>query len=454
MAQIYVKSDRMAACGVQYGKHAKQLAAAEDAIRAVRKKLDSALWEKAGVKQRLKKAADACDDGWKNSGKLQLALVAATAAYRKCENDILGYEEKQKKQEALEEKHSDILEFAKDPKSSLLFSKFILDTEVLKDLGLDDAILVTINNGFGLGILIDKIQGKDYETEVVKKNLAEILQNMEKRSGEFEVTEEVKLVVEALEKGGELSSDLMEKYGDIIEGLGDVGDLLKYGEKGVSYLQYLLTDYSESLETLEMLKGIGTDGSTGAAVDQLIAEYQDKYIGSLDKAKGFAMDFLMEEGSELAFDAATGGLYSLINLGTDVALELSGLSDRADATEALMGNTIIEADIYSSYLSSLDALQSGDLTEADVANAQRMFDMQKAIKIAQYENVLDIAKSKASDSVIEAIEKELELIKSLEMNTESINKVDNYRGITTIAGGSTTTRGSSGRGHGGGGRRV
>ena len=64
MAQIYVKSDRMAACGVQYGKHAKQLAAAEDAIRAVRKKLDSALWEKAGVKQRLKKAADACDDGF------------------------------------------------------------------------------------------------------------------------------------------------------------------------------------------------------------------------------------------------------------------------------------------------------------------------------------------------------------------------------------------------------
>ena len=107
-------------------------------------------------------------------------------------------------------------------------------------------------------------------------------------------------------------------------------------------------------------------------------------------------------------------------------MEFSGLSDTADAKESLMGNAILEYDVYSAYSEALEALRDGSFTEADVDTAKRMFEMQKSIKIAQYENLLTICDD-APRETKNAIKCELEFIKSLQMDVESIGAVKQRR---------------------------
>ena len=445
MAEFYVKSEGLDACAVRYGKHTVQLMHAQDRIRTVRNKLSGALWEKSGLRDSLKKTASACGDGAAAAGKMGVALSKAANLYSKCERGIIAYEEVQREQEALNGKHEELLAFVNDPYSSILFIDFNRYSEEIGKLGLDDALLLAVNNGFGLDILIGNLQGKDYETEVIKKQLAQILCNMEERKGTLEVPDEVKLLVEGLQAGAEkglenaddiaaflaeaglkeIDPKILKQYGDILDKV-DIGLILESGEKGVQLLQYALTDYRESIKTLEAFRQFGEEGSVNAAVDDMIALYQNKFIGSLQQTAEFVHEKVVEKGAELAFDAMTGGLYSAVDFGTELLMEFSGLSDTADAKESLMGNAILEYDVSSAYSEALEALRDGSFTEADVDTAKRMFEMQKSIKIAQYENLLTICDD-APRETKNAIKSELEFIKSLQMDVESIGAVKQRR---------------------------
>ncbi|MBQ3201796.1 MAG: hypothetical protein IJB22_07745, partial [Clostridia bacterium] len=223
----------------------------------------------------------------------------------------------------------------------------------------------------------------------------------------------------------EIDPKILKQYGDILDKV-DIGLILESGEKGVQLLQYALTDYRESIKTLEAFRQFGEEGSVNAAVDDMIALYQNKFIGSLQQTAEFVHEKVVEKGAELAFDAMTGGLYSAVDFGTELLMEFSGLSDTADAKKSLMGNAILEYDVSSAYSEALEALRDGSFTEADVDTAKRMFEMQKSIKIAQYENLLPSCDD-APRETKNAIKSELEFIKSLQMDVESIGAVKQRR---------------------------
>ena len=89
----------------------------------------------------------------------------------------------------------------------------------------------------------------------------------------------------------------------------------------------------------------------------------------------------------------------------------------------------------------MDVLKSGNFTDADVSNAQQMFDLYKATKISQYENVLELVESrprKYDNFSVAEIRSDLELLRGLEMDAASIARVVNpskYGGGTGAFGG-------------------
>lgn len=408
----------------------RKIEAVKEGIKSVRARLNSDISMKSGINRRLRQAYEACGEYVSVSGEMSNVIREAVELYRKCENGIIGQCGQIGAEEGIiRPEWSELLDFINNPLHGTIFHRFSVGIDMVGELDYGSAILIASSKS--LDILYNMLCGKDYEVEIIKKSLGEILKNMEERTSAATIPDEVKLIVKTIKEGGKLIPKLAKKYGIIINGLGDVSDLIKGGNEGVEYLEYVLTDYCESIETLEILRQTGIDNpKTQAAVDSLIEMYTDKFLGSAIMGKEYVIEKIGSEVAENVVDFATGGLYKCVELGKDVVFEFSGLNDRVEAMETIMANAFLEKDISQGYFAAMENLSSGNITETSVAEAQRMFDMYKATKISQYESALELVESaprKYDDFSAAEIRSDLELLKSLEMNVESILKVNSKR---------------------------
>ena len=434
MVKLYVSIKQMEERSLKFGNYGSALSQAADQILYIENQLNDTLRERAGLGGRLGKtetAIRACKD---NMEKMQRSLLYAIEEYNKCENSILGNvvaENGAPASVSQQGRHDALVEFANTFGSSFLFNKFDLGSQVQKNLNFGDKAGYSLSKG--LDVVMELLLQKDPTTEVVKRNLAVILQDMEMREHDYAVPDEINLVIDCIKTGGEMNATLAQKYGDVLDGLGIAGDILEYGDDGANYLKYLLTDYSKSLETLETLKNYGVDGNTEAAVNELIAQYKSKFIGGLGEAWNIGREIILEKGAEAAFDAATGGLYSVVDLGKDIILEVGGINDKTAAVETLLGTTIIESNVFHAYTEAVHVIGSGDFTESDVANLKTMFDMYKTIKQSQYECALQIIGEDCSVAERQVIEQEITMIKEMTMTAESVEGVLAYNHETALS---------------------
>lgn len=441
MTKIIVSENGMNQEASDIMQQMRKIETIKEGIKSVRAKLDRDISTKSGIDRRLKQAYEECGEYVSVSGEMFNAIKEAVELYSKCENGIVGQCGKTGDENIKNNTEREgILAFVNNPWHMTIFDRFNLDIEMIKELGFGSALLISLDKGWDISI--SKLSGKDYEVELIKENLAKILQEMEEKTSAGKIPDEVKLVVKAIKEGEKLPEKLVKKYGTIIEGMGDVGKLIKYGEMGVESLEYILTDYSQGIETLEMLKSTGINNpDTIAAVDSLILKYNNKFIGSAINVAGKVIEEINDKGYGMAADLATGGLYSVVELGKDVVFEISGISDRVDAMESLMANSHITLEAQQGYYQAMDVLKSGNFTDADVSNAQQMFDLYKATKISQYENVLELVESrprKYDNFSVAEIRSDLELLRGLEMDAASIARVVNpskYGGGTGAFGG-------------------
>ena len=446
MVKLYVSIKQMEERSLKFGNYGSALSQAADQILYIENQLNDTLRERAGLGGRLGKtetAIRACKD---NMEKMQRSLLYAIEEYNKCENSILGNvvaENGAPASVSQQGRHDALVEFANTFGSSFLFNKFDLGSQVQKNLNFGDKAGYSLSKG--LDVVMELLLQKDPTTEVVKRNLAVILQDMEMREHDYAVPDEINLVIDCIKTGGEMNATLAQKYGDVLDGLGIAGDILEYGDDGANYLKYLLTDYSKSRDILETLKRYGVDGNTEEAVNELIAQYKSKFVGGLGKAWDMGRDILLEKGAEATFDAVTGGLYSIVDLSKDVLLEIGGINDQADAVEMLLGSTIIENNVYNAYTEALDVIKTGDFTENDAADLQMMFDMYKAVKLSKYESALQIIEKDCSAYELQSIKKDIEMIKQTEMNVESLQRLLDYSSTSSMIPG-----GGLGGGDGGG----
>lgn len=443
---LYVSIKEIEDHPIKLSNYGRELLQAADNIEYIKNQLNDTLRERAGLGERLEKAKNAISAYENNMINMGRLLLYAIEEYKKCENQILGNDFVKNGTVAStsqQEQYASLVGFANMLESSFLFAKFNLDYRVLQGLNFGDLLDYSLSKG--TDVLIEMLLKEDPTTEAVQRSLAIILQDIQEQGHDYAVADEINLVIDCIKTGGELNAELAEKYGDVFDGLGTVGNILEYGEEGVNYLKYLLTDYSKILKILETLKRYGVDGNTAEAVNELIVQYESKFVGGLGKAWDMGRDILLEKGAEATFDAVTGGLYSIVDLSKDVLLEIGGINDQADAVEMLLGSTIIENNVYNAYTEALDVIKTGDFTENDAADLQMMFDMYKAVKLSKYESALQIIEKDCSAYELQSIKKDIEMIKQTEMNVESLQRLLDYSSTSSMIPG-----GGFGGGDGGG----
>lgn len=430
---LYVSIKEIEDHPIKLSNYGRELLQAADNIEYIKNQLNDTLRERTGLGERLEKAKNAISAYENNMINMGRLLLYAIEEYKKCENKILGInfvENGTMASSSQQEQYASLVGFANMLESSFLFAKFNLDYRVLQELNFGDLLGYSLSKN--LDVIIEMLLKKDPTTEAVKRSLAIILQDMEGREHDYTVPNEITFVIDCLKTGGELNVELAKKYGDVLAGLGTAGDILEYGDEGANYLKYLLTDYSKSLDILETLKRYGVDGNTEEAVNELIAQYKSKFVGGLGEAWDTGREIILEKGAEVAFDAATGGLYSIVDLSKDVLLEIGGINDQADAVEMLLGSTIIENNVYNAYTEALDVIKTGDFTENDAADLQMMFDMYKAVKLSKYESALQIIEKDCSAYELQSIKKDIEMIKQTEMNVESLQRLLDYSSTSSM----------------------
>lgn len=282
----------------------------------------------------------------------------------------------------------------------------------------------------GTDIITGFFTGKSYEEQIMKKSLSGILQNVSNNDIETtEIPDEVKYIVKILKEGGDIKElHLSEKskksniYKHLIEneefykGMGKVSKAIKNGELTTEYVEYLLTDYSKNVEYLETLKaGLDSTEADNAVllkvVDDLQTEYSNKWAGTFVKTYEKAIEKGVDELINLV---PTGRLYSLVDLGKDIANEITGLNDEVDSLESLYGMHQYSNDLISSYDYYADKIRSGDFTEDDLTRCKNLFELTKSAKIEEYQAMIDLTKDSSQKKVLE---KEMQQLNNMSYTT-------------------------------------
>lgn len=285
----------------------------------------------------------------------------------------------------------------------------------------------------GTDIITGFFTGESYEEQIMKKSLSGILQNVSNNDIETtEIPDEVKNIVKILKEGGNIKelhlSETSKKsniYKHLIEneefykGMGKVSKAIKHGELTTEYVEYLLTDYTKNAEYLETLKaGLNSTETDNAVllkvVDGLQVEYSNKWVGTFVKASEKTIEELGGKTIGAAADLASGGLYSLVDLGKDIANEITGLNDEVDSLESLYGMHQYSNDLISSYDYYADKIRSGDFTEDDLTRCKSLFELTKSAKIEEYQAMIDLTKDSSQKKVLE---KEMQKLNNMSYTT-------------------------------------
>lgn len=294
-----------------------------------------------------------------------------------------------------------------------------------------DAILYGLTRNLldGVKSLINSSLGQDGMTDTAYKNQIMSIINEAKESDIYvdigkELLEEYNSkVVDPLNewnKIAELIENNNEKYKYLeqidAETFNKIGDLLKYGQEGIEAIEIMFSDYSTTISTLENLKcGLQTvQGNTVIIeyINQLIADYNNKFKMLTDKA----LSLVVDQGANLTLDwistACTGGLLSIAEMSQEIIWNNMNLDDKGDALAKIYASGQYSNDLVRAYEFYAEKLRSGNYTEEDYKMCLTMFELAKEIRIQEYENIAMFS----TDETVDFIEEEISKLKSLQLN--------------------------------------
>ena len=108
-------------------------------------------------------------------------------------------------------------------------------------------------------------------------------------------------------------------------------------------------------------------------------------------------------------DIATGGVFSVVQFTTEMGYMVSGLDKKAENIETLTAINNYKHDLNRAYEAKAEQIRSGNYTEADVREAERLYNLSKATTEKEYEIMLEMTDDKNEKK---KIEKELDEIRS------------------------------------------
>lgn len=292
-----------------------------------------------------------------------------------------------------------------------------------------DAIIFGATRGFteGLAALINKFCGTDdfvddFNDKLIKKQILTVVDcNDIDLEFEQDVIDKLKLyltdpiknyndIVELLEKSGEKYKYLKDCSPDYFEKLGKT---LKYSKKGVELFDIIISDYSETLAKLEVmrtsLQSVNGNPEIIDYIKQLEADYKNKGVMILEDTLDFAMNKGIDEALDLLSTSATGGLLGIGLAGYDLMMKSSGLTDKADDLASIYVSSQYSDDLVASYEQQKAKIQTGNYTQKEYENCKTTFELARNAKIKEYENMRKFSEKETQQD----IDREISKLKSL-----------------------------------------
>ncbi|MBQ3006951.1 MAG: hypothetical protein IJD78_05240 [Clostridia bacterium] len=162
--------------------------------------------------------------------------------------------------------------------------------------------------------------------------------------------------------------------------------------------------YIEALENTLSFSGEGNEDLT-AAINKLKKDYTQKYT----KVLSDTAEKVIEGAWDSAVDISTGGVFSVVQFVTSTGYMLTGADDKAENLEMLTAINLYKRDLNRAYEVKAEQIRSGNYTEEDVREAERLYNLSKATTEREYEIMLELSKDKDDKK---KIEKELDEIRS------------------------------------------
>lgn len=294
----------------------------------------------------------------------------------------------------------DVVEYCSDEENVGFFEDYndYIFEEVLDFSKLDIVFLASgsvVYKGVEMTVtqLIAILSKEGYNEKMVREQLNQIISSViSANSGAQAVMKEYKAAKETLE---ELIKKYLEDenqnsaFKSFVEAMGGITAVKQLAEDCPQLIDYLFSDYSKGLEILDDIEGSCNSPEMIEAIARLRTEYNNKWIGVLQKTKDFSSDMiaeLTEKGLKDWIKEEVGDSTVLLSL-----LDIAGAEKKVDGTHKMIALRKISEDLQDSYEDALEKINSGNYTEEDVARAENAFNMLKETSKEIYKTYIEMS---------------------------------------------------------------
>lgn len=304
-----------------------------------------------------------------------------------------------------------------------------------------DAILYGLSQPLteGLKSIIKKPLGlDDFNDETYKDSIRKIIfsqvqkqVDLEKGKKTINITGEV---VETIDGAADLKEYLKTSGLSVFEEmddslLGKFAEYLELGEAGLELAEIWLNDYSATVTAIKNMKegliAVGGDQRAIEYCDELIEEYNNKVSATLDLTMNKIVDKTIDEGVDSTLNLVTVGLWEVADFAHGLIWNVSGVEDKGEALGAVYASSHYSDDLIASYNYYADKLKSGNYTAHDIEMCKTMFELSKAAKIEELNNILMLTR----DEFHEEIRDQIYTLEDMEWNTYNIDSIPNISQI-------------------------
>lgn len=182
-----------------------------------------------------------------------------------------------------------------------------------------------------------------------------------------------------------------------IEVVGRAYDIMSFSTEQIAIF---LSNYETNISYIEQLRSILQennllDDSLNTSLIVLQQEYSDKFFKVMLNTRDELEKFNIMEGTNLA----TGGLFSVGVFTWEQLFKLSGITDDGQALKTFYGLYCINGCLDIAYNQAKDKIIKGYYTPSDVEDLKMLDDLQRALKIKNYQCIKTISQDSDTHSL-------------------------------------------------------
>lgn len=310
----------------------------------------------------------------------------------------------------------EISDFASQPWADSYFNPFLQPmSDYIADVGGIDAFKMIIFNMFG--IAKDTLLAGDYDVYIAKKQLMEVLDGMMDNydyssSDEKDTIDDARDFLGYYKKYGKEWYEYMNthrgengkllldgrttearQFREFLDSLGNAGDILKYGSKGIDYLSQLFADYQKGQEVLDSFeKNYAGDPVLDQAVNEIQSLYRKEFEAWANKALLEIEKIGIDEGlSALGKAVPVVAVVNAIGETLDLGGEILGVGEQAKGMyDSLLYFNLTNASTQA-YREALEKFQAADPSAENydilARDVQNCFNLNKANLVELYKSM-------------------------------------------------------------------